>query len=96
MAKKPGPSKALALQIEAAAKFFDYLYGRWQDEKEYEDFEEYRKAMAQKLPPGSEVLAFTKAPFRIVYRHEGLDRYIAVRGKHVEWGRIGGIGNVPG
>ncbi len=40
---------------------FQYLYDRWQDEKEYEDFEDYKKAVAKLT--GWEVVRATKRPF---------------------------------
>jgi len=43
----------------------EYLYGRWQDEKEYEDFQEYIdffKRLLEKYP-GIKFLRATKSPF---------------------------------
>jgi len=31
-------------KLDSFVKYFGMLYGRWQDEKEYEDFDDYKKA----------------------------------------------------
>jgi hypothetical protein len=51
-------------QIDTLAKQFAYLYDRWQDESQYEDFADYRNAFAAKLPAGATVKSFTPRPFR--------------------------------
>jgi hypothetical protein len=44
------------------------LCGRWQDEREYEDFEEYKTAIARNLPPGFTLVKATKRPFGFVVK----------------------------
>jgi hypothetical protein len=43
--------------------FFSYLYSRWQDEKEYEDFQEYIDAAEDKV--GLPIDKMTKRPFQV-------------------------------
>lgn len=43
-------------------KYLDYLYGRWLDEQEYEDFADYSKAM-QKMATDANI-TFVKAQKR--------------------------------
>lgn len=40
-----------------------YLYGRWLDEREYEDFKEYAEAMKKLLPEGYVFESASKRPF---------------------------------
>lgn len=56
---------------------FEYLYDRYQDEKEYEDFEEYRKAVQVYCQlDGIKFEKLTKSPFALTYTSDG-HRYVA-------------------
>lgn len=57
--------------------FFVYLYSRWQDEKEYEDFAEYEKVMIEKITE-LPIKAATKRPFGIKYDYEGFEIHIKI------------------
>ena len=48
----------------------DYLERRWQDEKKYEDFNNYQKALANKVPKDVHLKSFTKKPFKCVLTFE--------------------------
>ena len=51
---------------------FRSLYERWQDEKEYEDFAEYREVMKKLITEhGAEFLDMTKRPFAFKYTLNG-------------------------
>jgi len=75
--------------IEKAANFLDMLAQRWADEKEFEDFADYQKAMAKNLPEGSTDVKMTKRPFEVRYTDkEGVRRFIRIQRNRVVWGQI--------
>lgn len=75
--------------METAADFLGYLCERWQDEREYEDFSEYKKAMQKNMPAGMTIISFTKRPFRIIFRlADGQRKWMnaAGHGGRITWG----------
>ena len=51
-------------QKEQIATVLGNLYGRWQDEREYEDFADYKRAMEKTLNGmGYTLVKMTKSPF---------------------------------
>lgn len=62
---------------------FIYLYERWQDEKEYEDFEEYVQAMRKSIPA---LVDMTATPFAFLAPcAEGIMRVSATpKGSEIE------------
>lgn len=76
-------------QINSAVDHFSYLYGRWQDEKEHEEFQDYVNSMANKLPTTATHVGMTKKPFRVTFMLEGTKCYIQYKGRHVEYGTMG-------
>lgn len=76
-----------ASPIEKAADFLCYLHARWQDESEYEDFAEYQKAIARRLPEGSKDVELTKK-FKVTFTDaNGQHHYIKITREGAEWGR---------
>lgn len=67
------------LNNEKAINTFCYLYGRWQDEKEYEDFNDYIKAMMNFMPNGATLVKGTKRPFGVVINYGGATIHIALK-----------------
>jgi len=59
--------------------FLGYLYDRWQDEKEYEDFKEYADVMKKKV--GDAFVRATKRPFGFVMKAEGGEVQVYVNSK---------------
>ena len=49
----------------------EYLHDRWQDEREYEDWNDYVEAMRNLTPPGAEFHKATKRPFGFETREKG-------------------------
>lgn len=49
------------------ADWLGYLYGRWQDEKEYEDINDYGKAFTKNT--GYPVIRMKKSPMTFVFSH---------------------------
>ena len=65
--------------MDTAMNFMEYLYIRWQDEKEYEDFKEYEGGMIKNLPDGATMESMTKRPFRCIFRlADGTRKWIKV------------------
>lgn len=65
---KPVPTPAadkarIETCFEALQNLLGTLWGRWQDEHEYEDIREYGAAIAKHLPAGFTLTAMTKRPF---------------------------------
>lgn len=63
----PSP-KAVQDAITAVlnAEWFGYLYERWQDEAEYEDFEDYKKKFAELSK--FQLIRAKKRPFSFVFK----------------------------
>ena len=55
-----------------------HLYGRWQDEKKYENIEDYLKSMQEVLPTASKM---TKRPFGVIYENGGETFYATAKAK---------------
>lgn len=74
--------------IETAAKHLDSLCGRWACEAEYEDWEDYRKSMADNLPDGATIETFTKRPFQVIYKLDGKRYFIRASATKITAGEI--------
>lgn len=54
-------------KTEKLVQTFDSLEARWQDEKQYEDFNDYRTAMKNAaLQVGGKLVSMTNSPFKAV------------------------------
>ena len=51
--------------INAQTDFLSYLYSRWNDEKAYEDFTEYRLSISDRFPELT-IISYTKRPFGFI------------------------------
>lgn len=60
-------------------QFFANLYCRWEDEKEYENIEDYGKAMLSALPTNTKLIKATKKPFGVVFSLEGVKVHLIVK-----------------
>lgn len=49
------------------AEHVAYLRERWRDEKEYENFDEYRKSVSKNIPAGYQYLSMTSRPFQLEF-----------------------------
>jgi hypothetical protein len=63
-----------------------YLYERWQDEREYEDFNDYVTAFERVL--GQKTLKFTKSPFVVTFIMENRKFFIRVKSQEAVWGEF--------
>ena len=70
---------------EQNQKMFGYLWGRWQDEKEYEDPADYEKHVAQKLEShGVTNVKMTKRPFGFKFDVNGASAHITVTSRQMK------------
>ena len=69
--------------FNAVADSLAYLYARWQDEKEYEDFEEYKNEAKKILPTNCEFKKMTKNPFELIFIYENVEHHIRVNSRVV-------------
>lgn len=71
------------------APFMDSLQGRWLDEQEYEDFEEYKEAVVKALPPGFTMTKMKQRPFSFEF-HIGTEQRFSVfcTAKQIGWKRL--------
>ena len=54
--------------IKKIAQHLGYLFDRWQDEKEYEDFSDYVASMKKIIEgAGGKFVKMTKSPFRVTF-----------------------------
>jgi hypothetical protein len=82
--------KVLSVWMEANHQRLAYLFDRWQDEKEYEEWSDYAMAMqkmVESLQPTFVILKYLKRPFGITFHPKSNSkRYIIfATAKHVGW-----------
>lgn len=90
MEEKQRIEKALKpLLTKKNINFLSNLYGRWQDEKEYEDFAEYAKAMKKMVATTKiKFIKAAKRPFGFIVDTGGeTHRYIQVyiNSRYIGW-----------
>ena len=57
---------------------FSYLYHRWQDEKEYEDFSDYVDCMMKVMPNSAILVGGSEEPFGVTFKYGGRKVQIAI------------------
>lgn len=62
-----------------------YLYDRWQDEKEYEDINDYSASLITKMPDGMEFVKMTKRPFGLQVKVGQSTYQIRVTASELSW-----------
>jgi hypothetical protein len=67
------------LNNETTIRRFEYLYDRWQDEKDYEDFNAYAESMMVHMPEGATLVKGTKRPFGVVINYGNLNIHIFLK-----------------
>ena len=74
--------------FDKVAHNLSYLYDRWQDEREYEDFKMYEKAMRdllKEVQPEAYFIKATKRPFGYTFNFNGLQIQFKVTSKNMQW-----------
>lgn len=61
------------------------LWGRWQDEKEYEDINEYGARIAKEFPEGWKLVKTNKRPFGVTVMIGEERHQISVTGRSIKW-----------
>lgn len=89
----PTPADKLAIinsMFKSVEDPLTNLYVRWQNEKQYEDFADYEKAVKELIPPGITMTKMCKSPFGFKFKVEGFDAdyQIKVSYRVYEWKRI--------
>jgi hypothetical protein len=70
---------------------FSYLHGRWQDEKEYENFADYIVAAKERCEDlGFKFVSLTKRPFALTFvADDGDTREMRRKGNNIIWFNLG-------
>lgn len=76
--------------VNASADRMCYLYDRWQDEYQYEDFNDYIDAMRKMLPDDFKFEGATRRPFGVRFSIKGAGMYFfGVNSTKLYWKRVG-------
>lgn len=68
-------------------KHLGYLWERWQDEKEYEDWKDYIIAAKKVLPKDCIFISLSKRPFEMKFKlSDGRVAYIKITSREASWG----------
>ena len=76
--------RAVSQVLKALRPALETMYDRWQDEKEYEDFANYKAYAKDFVPeqvPGAECRGLTKSPFTLTVLYEGYTVVMKVTAK---------------
>lgn len=67
---------------------FEYLYDRWRDEQEYEDFSEYQAAAKTWCDGKVDFVKLTKTPFQLSFKSDGHTYAAKVTSRNVSITRV--------
>ena len=67
------------LNDENVIRKFSYLYDRWEDEKEYEDFSDFVEAMMKSMPKEATLIEGSEMPFGVKFKYGGNDIRISLK-----------------
>lgn len=81
-------SKTIETFVSANQNLLGNLWARWQDEKEYEEINDYGAAIAKEFPEGWKLLKTSKRPFGVTVQIEQEHWQISVTGRSMGWKRI--------
>lgn len=81
-------SKSVQAFINTNQNLLGNLWARWQDEKEYEDINEYGARIAKQFPEGWKLLKSNKRPFGITVQIEAEEWKISITGRSMGWKRV--------
>ena len=71
--------------LNEIGEHLSYLYYRWQDEKEYEDFSEYAESAKKMLPEDFIYTGMKKRPFKVEFTYDGFKGFFTVNSKSLAW-----------
>ena len=75
--------KQIDALLEQRGEELCYLYDRWQDEQEYEDFAEYREAVQRIIP--HTITKFTQSPFAIYFSTDEADYKVRITHSEIDF-----------
>ncbi len=82
----PAKADLLAdLKSDSAVELFSYLYSRWMDEREYEDFADYVKHVQKRFPT---CFVGKKRPFEFRFNAEGCVLIVRVTSRAISYASI--------
>jgi hypothetical protein len=74
-------------KLDAIVNTMVNLYCRWQDEKEYEDFEDYKNVVKKMLPENCPMVGMKKSPFVVEFKlPDGRIAFMKANSREVVWG----------
>lgn len=86
----PADLKRINAMVNGLEETMAHLYSRWQDEKEYEDINDYGAVIIKKLPKGFKLLKMSKRPFGFDWTMENGFKYqLTMTARQLAWKRIG-------
>ena len=72
-------------EMEQIVDRVGYLYDRWQDEREYEDFAEYKKFARKEVEKhGATYKELRKSPFRLWFKKDKKEYRLTFKGTEVK------------
>lgn len=74
----PIPTEVNAL-FDAVVNRLDYLAARWSDEKDYEDFAEYKAEATKLFPAPFKVKGVSQRPFSVTFTHPSDKRTFIIK-----------------
>jgi hypothetical protein len=76
-------------RVNQQSDHLGYLYGRWQDEKEYEDWDNYKTAIVEAFS-GFEITKIRKSPFEfVIVMDPGMPNMrVRVNSREISWKRV--------
>lgn len=87
MPKAPAPALPAPVRsfVDVAAPLLGSLYSRWQDERAFEDFAEYRLPLEKAAAnhPGIVLGAMKRRPFGVTFTHGGAKYRLQATAAHV-------------
>lgn len=78
---------AVTAFVEKLQDHICYLWARWQDEKEFEDINEYGASIAKNFPEGWKLIKSTKRPFGVTFSIGEEVWVITATSRAVSWKR---------
>jgi len=81
----------LVFEDKVFSKFFCYLYSRWQDEREFENLDDYKKVIQERLPEEFQVTSMSNRPFEFRFKlTQNPNNIYSMRftKRHFSWGIV--------
>ncbi len=70
--------------VNGNLSYLEYLFDRWNEEKQYEDFKDYKKEVVKRLSEGMTLFRMIKKPFEVVVEIDNKKYGIRINKKDVK------------